>query len=106
MILTVAFLAIAPTFWIIASRASDPTVQIVVVSGAVLGLFGLFATVVFVIRRLGIFAILESTHVLSYKRMDLAAKNRPSISPTPAIADPDLPLQITESSTVLDGEDK
>ncbi len=86
--LTVALLGIAVVLGIVGLRATTPTVQIVLIVGAVVTLLGFFSTVIWSIRRLGVFALLETNQMMSYWQMEAGAKGILSPPVTPPIPDP------------------
>jgi hypothetical protein len=97
--LTVAIVVVVFVFSVIGLRTANPTVQItIIISAAVVGL-GFFAAVVLTIKSLGPYALLSGTQVMSYRRMELAAKDLPEIPlDSPAISDPANPMQGIEGN--------
>ena len=83
--LTVALLAIAVVFGIIGLRASTVTVQVVLIIGAVIALLGCSCAAIWVIRHLGVFALLETNQMMTYWKTEQGAKGMASPPITPPV---------------------
>jgi hypothetical protein len=91
--LTVAVLAMAVVFGIVATRANSSTVQIAVIVAAALTAVAFFAAIILVVKILGPYALLSGSQVLSYSRMEFGAKGIPNPPVSPPIPDPRHPPQ-------------
>jgi hypothetical protein len=96
--LTLAVLGFAAIMAVIAYRTDDITVQIVVLTGAVVVAVAFLVAVVAIIKALGPYALLSGTQVVTYRKIEMASKHHPSIpiAMAPAISDPSPPLQMLE----------
>jgi hypothetical protein len=100
--LTVALLSMIAVLGVIAARATAPAVQITLSIVAAIAVLGFFGTVMYAIKRLGVYALLETNQMISYWRM--AAKGVPSIPDTPSIPDPKNPKSAIDAAP--DTEDR
>ena len=87
VMLTVAAIAMAGVLVVVASRTGSSSVQIAVVVGVGITALAFFAAVVLVIKILGPYALLSSSQVLSYSRMEAGAKGLPHPPDTRPIPD-------------------
>jgi hypothetical protein len=93
----IAFLPIVALLGFIAVRA-DANVQLaIVIVGGVITL-GLFGAIVLSIKYLGVYAVLDTSKVITYRKLDIGARGLPNPEDTVPISDPKRPKMLPPSS--------
>ena len=104
-VLVIAFLPIVAVFGILAVRA-DASVQlaIVIVGGTIT--LGLFGAIVLSIKYLGVYAVLDTSKVITYRKLEIGAKGLTNLEDSNPVPDPKRPKMLSPSSAPDEEEEQ